>query len=222
MGLTIKNLSKRFGSHEIIKDYDMSIAPGEIMILLGESGSGKTTLLRMINHLEEVDQGSIELDGTYLVKDGQYTNHATIKEFQRKVGLVFQDYQLFPNLTVMENLLLAPQTNQLGSKEELLVQARGLLDDMGVGGMEELKPHQLSGGQQQRVAIARAMMMNPSLLCFDEPTSALDAETSKSVIELIKRLAQRGIMVFIITHDHKVVDALQEVADVVESTSFLP
>lgn len=222
MGLTIKNLSKSFGSHEVIKDYDLSIAPGEIMILLGESGSGKTTLLRMINHLEEVDQGSIELDGTYLVEDGQYTNHDTIKEFQRKVGLVFQDYQLFPNLTVMENLLLAPQTNQLGSKEDLLMQARGLLDDMGVGGMEELKPHQLSGGQQQRVAIARAMMMNPSLLCFDEPTSALDAETSKSVIELIKRLAQRGIMVFIITHDHKVVDALQEVADVVESTSFLP
>ncbi|UUX34478.1 amino acid ABC transporter ATP-binding protein [Fundicoccus culcitae] len=221
MSLKVSKLSKKFGKNQIINQYDFSVTSDEITIVLGESGSGKTTLLRMINNLETVDEGSIELDGTFLVKDGQYQSAATIKEYQQKIGLVFQDYQLFPNLTVLENLLLAPLSNKYDSRDNLLEKAKSLLNQMGIEGKEDVKPYQLSGGQKQRVAIARAMMMNPSLLCFDEPTSALDDKTVSKVAELILQLKAQGMMILIITHDRTLVELLGNQAKVVESVDFV-
>lgn len=220
MSLKVENINKKFGDNVILSNYSMEINPGDITVVLGESGSGKTTLLRMINHLEEVDNGTISIDDSYLVKDGVYQDAQSIKEFQYKIGLVFQDYQLFPNLSVIENLLLAPLSNKFDTRDVLLEKANSLLTQMGVRDKGDAKPSQLSGGQKQRVAIARAMMMNPSLLCFDEPTSALDEKTVGRVAELIRQLAQQGIMILIITHDNELVKLLGE-ATVIRSTEFI-
>lgn len=221
MSLIATGISKKFGSNVIIDQYDFTVTPDRITIVLGESGSGKTTLLRMINHLEPVDKGSISISGSPLVIDGVYQSNEKIKQYQQKIGLVFQDYQLFPNLTVLENLLLAPLSNKMGGRDELIIQAKKLLDQMGLPGKEEMKPRQLSGGQKQRVSIARAMMMNPSILCFDEPTSALDEHTVSKVAELILELKNQGMMILIITHDRTLVEKLGDQANVIESTSFI-
>lgn len=221
MSLIATGISKKFGSNVIIDQYDFTVTPDRITIVLGESGSGKTTLLRMINHLEPVDKGSISIDGSPLVIDGIYQSGEKIKQYQHKIGLVFQDYQLFPNLTVLENLLLAPLSNKLGGREQLILQAKKLLDQMGLPDKEEMKPRQLSGGQKQRVSIARAMMMNPSILCFDEPTSALDENTVSKVAELILELKNQGMMILIITHDRTLVEKLGDQANVIETTSFI-
>ncbi|XJS09918.1 amino acid ABC transporter ATP-binding protein [Aerococcaceae bacterium WGS1372] len=220
MSLLVENVSKQFGDNIVLKDYSMEVKVGDITIVLGESGSGKTTFLRMINNLEEVDTGSISIDGNYLVKDGQYQSKEDIKAYQQKIGLVFQDYQLFPNLSVIDNLLLAPLSNKFASKEELLTKAKSLLEQMGVGDKVDDRPSQLSGGQKQRVAIARAMMMNPSLLCFDEPTSALDEKTVARVAELIEELSNNGMMILIITHDTELVRLLTS-ATVIRSEEFI-
>lgn len=220
MSLIVKDVSKQFGNNVVLSNYNMEVNPGEITVVLGESGSGKTTLLRMINHLEEVDKGSISIDDTFLVKDGQYPDNQAVKDYQYKIGLVFQDYQLFPNLNVLENLLLAPQSNKFDSKAVLEEKANSLLTQMGVGDKGDSKPGQLSGGQKQRVAIARAMMMNPSLLCFDEPTSALDEKTVGKIAELITQLSNQGIMILIITHDNELVKLLGN-AKVIRSTEFI-
>lgn len=221
MSLNVSNLSKSFGSNQIIDGYHLDVNPGEISIVVGESGSGKTTLLRMINNLEAVDKGSIVLDGVPLVENGIYQPAQNIKHYQQKIGLVFQDYQLFPNLTVLDNLLLAPMSNKFDTQENLINQAKMLLEQMGLPGREDTKPGQLSGGQKQRVAIARAMMMNPSLLCFDEPTSALDEKTVAKVAELIRQLGNQGMMILIITHDRNLVNLLGDQAKVIESESFM-
>lgn len=221
MSLIATGISKKFGSNVIIDQYDFTVTPDRITIVLGESGSGKTTLLRMINHLEPVDKGSISILGSPLVIDGVYQSNEKIKQYQQKIGLVFQDYQLFPNLTVLENMLLAPLSNSMGGRDELIIQAKKLLDQMGLPGKEAMKPRQLSGGQKQRVSIARAMMMNPSILCFDEPTSALDENTVSKVAELILELKNQGMMILIITHDRTLVEKLGDQANVIESTSFI-
>lgn len=221
MSLVAKGISKSFGSNVIINDYDFTVTPDRITIVLGESGSGKTTLLRMINHLESVDNGSISIDDVPLVIDGVYQSNEDIKQYQQKIGLVFQDYQLFPNLTVLENLLLAPLSNKLANRKQLENHAKQLLEQMGLPGKESMKPHQLSGGQKQRVSIARAMMMNPSMLCFDEPTSALDENTVSKVAELILQLKSQGMMILIITHDQTLVEKLGNQANVIESKSFI-
>lgn len=221
MSLVAKGISKSFGSNVIINDYDFTVTPDRITIVLGESGSGKTTLLRMINHLESVGNGSISIDDVPLVIDGVYQSNEDIKQYQQKIGLVFQDYQLFPNLTVLENLLLAPLSNKLANRKQLENRAKQLLEQMGLPGKESMKPHQLSGGQKQRVSIARAMMMNPSMLCFDEPTSALDENTVSKVAELILQLKSQGMMILIITHDQTLVEKLGNQANVIESKSFI-
>lgn len=221
MSLIATGISKSFGSNVIIDQYDFTVTPDRLTIVLGESGSGKTTLLRMINHLESVDEGSISLDGIPLVIEGVYQSNDNIKQYQHKIGLVFQDYQLFPNLTVLENLLLAPLSNKMGDREQLIIQAKDLLEQMGLPGKEDMKPRQLSGGQKQRVSIARAMMMKPSMLCFDEPTSALDENTVSKVAELILQLKNQGMMILIITHDRTLVEKLSDQANVIESTSFI-
>ncbi|AXY25958.1 polar amino acid ABC transporter ATP-binding protein [Suicoccus acidiformans] len=219
MAFQLTNVSKSFGEQEVIQNYSLSIDSGEIVIVLGESGSGKTTLLRMINNLETVDTGSITLDGASLVIDGEYQSTAAIQDYQHKMGLVFQDYNLFSNLTVEENLMLAPLSNGFGTREELASKADQLLKQMGVPDKQTSKPSQLSGGQKQRVAIARAMMMEPSMLCFDEPTSALDENTVEKVAELIKSLAKNGMKILIITHDTGLVSLMEEVR-VVRSEEF--
>lgn len=219
MAFQLTNVSKSFGEQEVIQNYSLSIDSGEIVIVLGESGSGKTTLLRMINNLETVDTGSITLDGASLVIDGEYQSTAAIQDYQHKMGLVFQDYNLFSNLTVEENLMLAPLSNGFGTHEELAPKADQLLKQMGVPDKQASKPSQLSGGQKQRVAIARAMMMEPSMLCFDEPTSALDENTVEKVAELIKSLAKNGMKILIITHDTGLVSLMEE-ARVVRSEEF--
>lgn len=221
MGLEINNLSKKFGKNTIIKDFNLTMEEGEITIIVGASGSGKTTFLRMMNNLEEVDEGSIQIDSHYLVKDGEYLDREDIKTYQHTIGLVFQDYQLFPNLTVLENLLLAPKANKLDTDDNLQIKAHSLLDQMELIGKDDVKPSQLSGGQKQRVAIARAMMMNPSILCFDEPTSALDEKTVDKVAELIKKLAKQGMMILIITHDMELVRRMGEEAKVIQSAEFI-
>ena len=221
MSLQVKGISKAYGQQIVLEDFSLRIDPGEIVIILGESGSGKTTLLRMINQLEAVDEGSISLDGVDLVVDGVY-QPANRARYQQEIGLVFQDYQLFPHLTVWDNLLLAARANQLASDAELTQRAERLLDRMGLRDKKDQVPRQLSGGQQQRVAIARAMMLQPSLLCFDEPTSALDERTVQRVANIIQQLADEGMMVLIITHDLELVRYLGDSARVVQSETFRP
>lgn len=220
MGLNVQQLSKQFGHTSVIEQFDLNIEPGEIVILLGESGSGKTTLLRLINGLETADEGSISINGTYLIKDGVATPKNEQQSYQLSVGMVFQDYQLFPNLTVKDNLLLAPLSHQTDTKDKLAKRAYRLLDQMGVADKMEQKPNTLSGGQKQRVAIARAMMMNPSLMCFDEPTSALDAQSVEQVATIIRSLSKEQMMILVITHDVQLVDALQQSARVIQATEL--
>lgn len=205
MALTVKGLNKAYGNNQVIKDFDFQIDSGEIVILLGESGTGKTTFMRLINNLEEADRGTIQIDGNYLCEDNgsviTYKNKREQRIYQNGLGMVFQDYQLFPNFTVIENLLEAPLAQQLGSKEALEKRALSLLERMGVNDKADVYPSTLSGGQKQRVAIARALMLEPSVLCFDEPTSALDIDSANKVGSLIRQLSQEGKAILVVTHD---------------------
>ena len=196
MILTIANLNLSFGQKNILQQFGFSLQKGEIACLLGHSGCGKTTALRAIAGFEVAANGTITLSGKTL-SDG----HHFTQPHQRRIGMVFQDYALFPNLSVLENLLEAPLAQKLGSREELTAKAAGLLKQMGLEDKLEAMPSTLSGGQKQRVAIARAMMLNPRVLCFDEPTSALDRESSDSIGKLIQEIAAGGTGILIVTHD---------------------
>lgn len=205
MALTVTGLSKSYGDHVVIDDFDFRIDSGEIVILLGESGTGKTTFMRMINNLESADRGTIAIDDRVLcADDGEQAVYQSARDqrlYQNGLGMVFQDYQLFPNFSVLNNLLEAPRAQQLGTLDELEAKALHLLDQMGIGDKAHVKPSTLSGGQKQRVAIARALMLEPDVLCFDEPTSALDVESAKKVGTLIRQLAEDGKAILIVTHD---------------------
>ena len=204
MNVLVDNISKAFGDVKVFENISFAVGPGEVVCIKGKSGEGKTTLLRCLNNLETVDNGSIIIDGLDLtkVKDS--------KEVGKKIGLVFQSYNLFPHLSVKENLMLAPKYLKTGTDEEILEQTRELLETLEIGGKEDMYPYQLSGGQKQRVAIARACMLNPSVLCFDEPTSALDAETTKQISMVIRKLAKTGMSILIVTHDDQFA---QEISD---------
>ncbi|CZQ95000.1 abc transporter [Trichococcus palustris] len=205
MLLQAMNLSKAYNHVPVIDDFSFEIDEKEIVVLVGRSGTGKTTLMRLINNLEKADQGTISIDDAVLCKQGlrgaEYADRKKRRIYQNKIGMVFQDYALFPNLSVLDNLLEAPLAQKLGSREELTTKAKALLEKMGLAEKIEAMPSTLSGGQKQRVAIARAMMLNPRVLCFDEPTSALDRESSDSIGELIQQIAADGTGILIVTHD---------------------
>ena len=185
--LEVKNLSKEFNGHRILRDISFTLKDGEIMTIVGPSGAGKTTLLRIIAGLETKDSGEILIDG---------------KPYDSgKVGVVFQDYNLFPNLSVLQNITLAPTLVLKKSKTEAEQDARVLLKRLQISGREQQYPYELSGGQKQRVAIARALAMNPRILCYDEPTSALDPNLRKEVEKMILSLKKSGLTQLIITHD---------------------
>lgn len=185
--LEVKNLSKEFNSHRILRDISFTLKDGEIMTIVGPSGAGKTTLLRIIAGLETKDSGEILIDG---------------KPYDSgKVGVVFQDYNLFPNLSVLQNITLAPTLVLKKSKTEAEQDARVLLKRLQMSGREQQYPYELSGGQKQRVAIARALAMKPRILCYDEPTSALDPNLRKEVEKMILSLKKSGLTQLIITHD---------------------
>lgn len=185
--LEVKNLSKEFNGHQILRDISFTLKDGEIMTIVGQSGAGKTTLLRIIAGLETKDAGEILIDG---------------KPYDSgKVGVVFQDYNLFPNLNVLQNITLAPTLVLKKSKTEAEQDARLLLKRLQMSGREQQYPYELSGGQKQRVAIARALAMKPRILCYDEPTSALDPNLRKEVEKMILSLKKSGLTQLIITHD---------------------
>lgn len=206
MVLKAQKISKTFNKAKIINNFDFEINSGEIISLVGESGTGKTTFMRLLNQLEELDKGTISITGDFLCKMTtenkiNYTSKKERTRYSNKIGMVFQDYQLFPNLSVMQNCIEAPVQKKLMTTKEATEKAKSLLKQMNILEKKDSYPKTLSGGQQQRVAIARAMMLSPEILCFDEPTSALDRQSSNSVGEMIKTIAATGTGILIVTHD---------------------
>ncbi len=201
--LKVENIHKTFGQSEVLKGIDFELEKGEVLSIIGSSGSGKTTLLRCINFLEFAQIGTITVNGE-TIYDGEKDKKLKEKELRSKrlhFGLVFQQFNLFPQYSVMQNLMLAPLLDKLAAKEELDKKARGLLERINLSDKADYYPCQLSGGQQQRVAIARALMMEPDILCFDEPTSALDPELTGEVLRVIKSLKESGSTMIVVTHE---------------------
>ena len=193
--IVIKDLQKSFGDLDVLKGVNLTINEKEVVVIIGPSGSGKSTLLRCINYLEEPTGGSIVIDGIPL------TGEANINEIRKEVGMVFQRFNLFPHMTVLQNLMLAPMKVRGIKKDEAEKTARGYLKKVGLEDKASSYPDQLSGGQQQRVAIARALCMKPKALLFDEPTSALDPEMVNEVLDVMKELAKEGMTMAVVTHE---------------------
>ena len=193
--INIKDLHKKFGQLHVLKGVTTHVAEKEVVVIIGPSGSGKSTLLRCINYLEEPTSGEIVVDGIPLTSD------ANINKVREEVGMVFQRFNLFPHMTVMNNIMLAPLRVRKLSKEEARKVAMDLLIKVGLEDKAQAYPEQLSGGQQQRVAIARALAMRPKAMLFDEPTSALDPEMIKEVLDVMKTLAKEGMTMVVVTHE---------------------
>jgi ABC-type polar amino acid transport system ATPase subunit len=193
--ISAKNLKKHYGQLEVLKDISVDVTEVEVLCIIGPSGSGKSTFLRCLNGLEEIQDGSITILGQEL------TNNKTINKLREEIGMVFQSFNLFPHLTVLENMILAPVELKKMSKEEATEKALNLLDKVGLKDKKNFYPGTLSGGQKQRVAIARALAMNPKIMLFDEPTSALDPEMVGEVLKVMKDLAQEGMTMVVVTHE---------------------
>lgn len=193
--INIKNIHKKFGKLHVLKGIDAHIKESEVVVIIGPSGSGKSTLLRCINYLEEPTEGEIIVDGLSL------TNEANINKVREEVGMVFQRFNLFPHMSVLENIMLAPMKVRKLPKAEAEKVAQDLLEKVGLTDKAHVYPEQLSGGQQQRVAIARALAMKPKVMLFDEPTSALDPEMINEVLDVMKALAQEGMTMAVVTHE---------------------
>ena len=193
--IDIKGLYKAFGDNEVLKGIDLSIKEKEVVVIIGPSGSGKSTLLRCMNYLEEPTAGDITVDGI------QLNSESNINKVREEVGMVFQRFNLFPHMTVLENIVLAPVKVRGVSKQEAVQTAKALLDRVGLADKADAYPEQLSGGQQQRVAIARALAMKPKVMLFDEPTSALDPEMVNEVLDVMKALAKEGMTMVVVTHE---------------------
>lgn len=199
--LKINGLRKSFGSTEVLKGIDLEINKGEIVVLVGPSGGGKTTLLRCINALEKADKGTIVINEKLFLQDGKYADKNEFKKIRKDIGLVFQNYNLFPHMSVIENVIEAPQRVFNMDKEDVNKKAKEILGFLGLSDKENNYPCELSGGQRQRVAIGRALALEPKIMCFDEPTSALDPGLTDEVSKLIKSLSNKGMAMLIITHD---------------------
>ena len=212
--LEVKNLKKNYGKVEVLKGIDFSLEDGQVLAIIGSSGSGKTTLLRCLNFLETPNDGSITVNGSVLYDcaDATTLNDEAIRQNRLHFGLVFQNFNLFPQYSVHKNITLAPTLLKKGTAEEINATADKLLSQVGLSEKANAYPHQLSGGQQQRVAIARALAMNPEVLCFDEPTSALDPELTGEVLRVIRDLKYQGNTMIVVTHE---MDFARSVADVV-------
>lgn len=204
MSIQIRNLCKSFQDNQVLCNVNLDVREKEIVVLMGLSGSGKTTLLRCLCDLETADSGEILINDRYLLKEENgkrvYADKETKKALRKEVGMVFQNYQLFPHRDVLQNLIEAPVYHKLMSKEDAVQKAEKLLERLQISDKLHAYPSTLSGGQKQRVAIARACMLQPSILCFDEPTSALDVESIASVTSIIKDLSKE-MAILIITHD---------------------
>ena len=194
--IEIKDLNKSFGSHEVLKGVNTTIRKGEVITIIGPSGCGKSTFLRSINLLEEPTSGHVLFHGTDLTDKS-----VNINELREKIGMVFQHFNLFPNMTIRKNVMLAPMKVAHMSEEEASKRADELLERVGLSDKADQYPDMLSGGQKQRVAIARAMAMNPEVMLFDEPTSALDPEMVGEVLAIMKELAKSGMTMIIVTHE---------------------
>ncbi|MBR6013939.1 MAG: amino acid ABC transporter ATP-binding protein [Selenomonadaceae bacterium] len=193
--IKIKNLKKNFDDLEVLKGINLDIKEREVVVIIGPSGSGKSTLLRCINFLEEPTEGTVEVDGILM------NNAENINKVREEVGMVFQRFNLFPHMTVLDNVTLAPIKVRKIERERAEMTAQELLDRVGLGDKSDAYPNQLSGGQQQRVAIARALAMQPKVMLFDEPTSALDPEMVGEVLDVMKKLAESGMTMVIVTHE---------------------
>ena len=203
--IEIEEVHKRFGRHEVLKGVSLSVAKGEVVVILGPSGSGKSTLLRSINGLETIEGGRILVDGVKV-----HDSRETLHQVRQLTGMVFQQFNLFPHRTVLQNITMAPIHVQKKSRAEAEEIARRLLDKVGLPDKAGASPSRLSGGQQQRVAIARALAMSPKVMLFDEPTSALDPELIKEVLDVMKDLAKEGMTMIVVTHE---IGFAKEVAD---------
>ena len=203
--ITVKNLKKNFGRLEVLKDINLEIEEGEVVCLIGPSGSGKSTFLRCLNRLEDITDGLVMVDG-HLMSDKKID----LNKIRENIGMVFQHFNLFPHLTVLENITIAPVELKKMTKAQAREKAMELLDKVGLAEKAEVYPAQLSGGQRQRVAIARALAMGPDIMLFDEPTSALDPEMVGEVLEVMKQLAADGMTMVVVTHE---MGFAREVAD---------
>ena len=205
--LRVENIKKNFGATEVLKDISFTLRQGQVLTILGSSGSGKTTLLRCLNFLENPDSGTISLDGVPLLRRSE----EEIRKNRLRFGLVFQNFQLFPQYSVLQNITLAPTLLKTGTPQEIRQKALTLLEQVGLSQKADAYPCQLSGGQQQRVAIARAMALTPDILCFDEPTSALDPELTGEVLRVIRSLKEKNYTMIIVTHDMAFAKSISDV-----------
>ena len=204
--IVAEDVRKRFGSNEVLKGVSLSMAKGEVIAVIGPSGSGKSTFLRCLNHLETIDAGRIEIEGHTLVANNaqgraRYVADAEVRRICARMGMVFQHFNLFPHLTVLDNIIAAPLTVKGMKRDEILPKAEELLRKVGLLDKRDAYPSRLSGGQKQRVAIARALAMEPDIMLFDEPTSALDPELTGEVLRTIRQLADEHMTMLVVTHE---------------------
>ncbi len=197
--VNIEKLNKHFGQLHVLKDIDLQVTQGEVLVIIGASGSGKSTLIRCINGLEEYDSGELKVDGHKLEPKGK--SQQALNTIRKEVGMVFQQFNLFPHLTVQRNIMLAPLKVRNKNTQDAAKLADKLLARVGIANQAHKHPEQLSGGQQQRVAIARALAMEPRLMLFDEPTSALDPEMVGEVLDVMRDLAKEGMTMLVVTHE---------------------
>ncbi|WP_296923319.1 amino acid ABC transporter ATP-binding protein [Polaromonas sp.] len=210
--VSIRGLRKSFGNHTVLKGIDFDVQPSQVVVVIGPSGSGKSTFLRCCNGLETPEKGRIEICGSTLVEDGQMLSEVALNHLREDVGMVFQSFNLFPHLPVIDNITVGPRKVRGVSRKQAQSEAMALLEKVGLAEKAHAMPASLSGGQKQRVAIARALAMQPKVMLFDEPTSALDPELVGEVLQVMKLLASEGMTMMVVTHE---MDFAREVGDVV-------
>ena len=199
--IKIENLRKSFGKEEILKDVSFNIKKGEVVAIIGNSGSGKSTLLRCLIDLERADSGSVKINNQYMIKDGQPSDKETMKKINLDMGMVFQNYNLFPHMTVKQNLIMPYTSIKVGTKQDGEKLSETILEKVGMMHRKHSYPRTLSGGEQQRVAIARALMLNPQIMLFDEPTAALDPRLTNDIFGIINQISKEDMTIVVVTHE---------------------